>query len=381
MILSSSIIFLITFLLVCYSIKKIIYISYKKHLFDEPTEIRKIHETKTPNLGGVAIVASMIAISCLFLSTAGILHLNYIIIAAFGLFILGLTDDLVGVNPSKKIMAQLGVAVTIVILADCRLTNFHGVAGIYEIPYWAGSLVSVAFIIFFINAFNLIDGIDCLAGGIGFLICSVFAFYFYNMNQPGWYYVAVAMCGCLLGFLFFNRSPAKIFMGDTGSMFLGLIVSILSINFIELNKPVSGALSQPVFKCAPALVYALLIIPFFDTIRIFSIRIINKKSPFAADRKHIHHRLLDLRFSHMQSTGMLLMANVVSIVLVAIFITIKTELLLLLDTVYILLLNGLLFFIHYKRDRILLNQIKRLTPPKQRPKSIFFQNDGNTVMK
>ncbi len=201
------------------------------------------------------------------------------------------------------------------------------------------------------------------------------------MNQPGWYFAAVAMCGCLLGFLFFNRSPAKIFMGDTGSMFLGLIIAILSINFIEGNKPVSGALSQPVFKCAPALVYALLIIPFFDTLRIFSIRIINKKSPFAADRNHIHHRLLDLKFSHMQSTGILLLINIVSIVMVSLFITVKTELLLLIDTIYVLLLNGILLFIHHKRDSVLLNQIKRLTPPKQRPKNIFLRNGGNTVLK
>ena len=381
MIVSSIIIISVTLFLVCYSIKKIIYISHKKHLFDEPTEIRKIHKTKIPNLGGVAIVASMIAISCLFLTPANIPHLNYIIIAIFSLFILGLTDDLVGVNPTKKIIAQFGVAATIAILADCRVSSFHGIAGIYEIPYLVSILLSVVFIIFFINAFNLIDGIDCLAGSIGLMVCIVFAFYFFYLNQPGWYFVAVAMCGCLLGFLFFNRSPARIFMGDTGSMFLGLIVAMLSIKFMELNQSNPKAVLPPFFKSAPALVYALLIIPFFDTIRIFSMRLLKRKSPFEADRNHVHHRLLDLKLTHMQSTGILLLVNLFSIITISLLVNIKTELLILFDTVYILLLNGLLSFLLFKKKNTLLNQIKQIKPLKPMPKNIFSPSKESTVLK
>jgi UDP-GlcNAc:undecaprenyl-phosphate/decaprenyl-phosphate GlcNAc-1-phosphate transferase len=350
MITNSIFIFLSAFILVYYSIKKIIYISHKKHLFDEPSEDRKIHHTKTPNLGGVAIFSSITITACLFFPLSGVSHLNYIILSSLILFIVGLTDDLVGVNPAKKIIAQLLVAFTITLLADCRFTNFYGLFGLNEMPFAISILLSSLFIIFLINAFNLIDGINCLSGSIGFLACVTFAFYFLRMHQAGLLFVSVAMCGCLAGFLLFNKTPAKIFMGDTGSIFLGFIVAMLSIKFIELSKTGSAGLMQPEFQSAPGLVFGLLIIPVFDTLRIFSLRILKRKSPFRADRNHIHHRLIDLKFSHLQTTGILMAVNIFCLLLVFFLAhLLKTEILLLIITGFILILNAILSLIHLKQ--------------------------------
>ncbi|MDN3656771.1 MraY family glycosyltransferase [Ferruginibacter paludis] len=346
-ILFASFIFVANFLLVCYSIRKIIYIAHKKHLFDEPSEVRKIHLTKTPNLGGIAICAALVFTSSLFLSYVTIPKINYLIFVSLVLFILGTTDDLVGVNPTKKIITQLAVALIITMLAGCRITNLNGFLGITVLPYAFSIVFSSVFIVFLINAFNLIDGIDCLAGGIGLLVSICFSFYFWEMQQTGFMFIAVATAGCLGGFLLFNRTPAKIFMGDTGSMFLGFITALLSINFMELTQPTLFA-KHAVSTKAPAIVLGLLIIPVFDTLRIFVLRLLQKKSPFAADRNHIHHRLLDLGFSHLQSTGILLLVNVLALLAVLI-LPFRTEILFVIIAALVLACNAILSFFHRKR--------------------------------
>ncbi len=366
-------IFAANFLLVCYSIRKIIYIAHKKHLFDEPSEVRKIHLTKTPNLGGIAIFAALVFTSSLFLSYATIPKINYLIFVSLVLFILGTTDDLVGVNPTKKIIAQLAVALIITILADCRITDLHGFVGLTKLPYAVSVALSSVFIIFLINAFNLIDGIDCLAGSIGLLVCLCFAFYFWKMQQTGFLFIAVATAGCLAGFILFNQTPARIFMGDTGSMFLGFITAVFSINFIELNKPPLFKIATQVSEVAPAIVFGLLIIPVFDTLRIFVLRLIQKKSPFTADRNHIHHRLLDLGFTHLQSTGILLLVNFITLLMV-LTLPFKTETLFTIVTIFVLTGNVILSISH--RRWINKNGKKQITSSYQLPNQIVRLNDS-----
>jgi UDP-N-acetylmuramyl pentapeptide phosphotransferase/UDP-N-acetylglucosamine-1-phosphate transferase len=299
--------FPVTCALVGYSIRKIIYISEKKHLFDEPTETRKIHLTKTPNLGGVAIFATMIFVSCLFLPSLHVEGIRYICACSILLFFLGVTDDLVGIDPFKKMMAQVIVALLLTIPGDIRITGFPGLG---ELPYTVSVAFSVLFILLVINAFNLIDGINCLAGGIGLLNCIVFAFLFWHMHQEGYFFLCVSLAGCLTGFLLFNRTPARIFMGDTGSLFLGFLIAVLAIRFIGLNaSPATRVITGVSGASGMTAVLALLMIPIYDTLRVFFLRIRRGKSPFTADKNHIHHLLLELRLSHMQATGILLLVN------------------------------------------------------------------------
>ncbi|HMH22002.1 MAG TPA: MraY family glycosyltransferase [Puia sp.] len=343
---SNSILFIfpVTFALVWYMIRKIIYISEKKHLFDEPVGNRKIHLASTPNLGGVAIFATMLFVSFLFFPAMHVEGLRYICACAVLLFFLGLTDDIVGVNPAKKLVAQVIVALLITIPANMRITGFHGFLGWQEMSYPVSIIFSVLFILLVINAFNLIDGIDCLAGGIGLLTCCVFACYFWRMHEEGYFFLSVAMCGCLTGFLIFNRTPARIFMGDTGSLFLGFMASVLAIRFIGSGAVVPGAAASggSAGGSAIAIVAALLIIPVYDTMRVFFVRLRRGKSPFAADKRHIHHLLLDLRLSHLQATSVLLVVNILALVLAFATRDLAPEFQLLILAFFMLLMNGIL---------------------------------------
>jgi len=298
------------------SIPPIIRIAKLKHLFDEPSEDRKIHIFKTPNLGGVGIFISILLTICLLIPFNSIPHINFIIASTIILFALGLKDDLVGLSPLIKFTAQILAAGIICYFADIRLTSMYGFFGIGDISVPLSILISILVILLVVNAFNLIDGIDCLSGIVGFIVTSAFTFAFYALHQQGLMYLSICIAGSLAGFLYFNRSPAKIFMGDTGSLMLGFLIAILSIKFVEFNKYNVVSNAQPVFRSAPAMVCGLLIVPIFDTLRVFTLRIIKGVSPFNADRNHIHHRLIDFKLNHMQASGVLALVNLFFIAIV-----------------------------------------------------------------
>jgi UDP-GlcNAc:undecaprenyl-phosphate/decaprenyl-phosphate GlcNAc-1-phosphate transferase len=264
------------------------------------------------------------------------------------LFVLGLTDDLVGITPLKKLAAQVLVALIASVMANIRFESLYGIFGIQQLPYWASIFFSTFFIIFLINAINLIDGINALAGGISLLCCLAFSYFFWQLNAVGFLYLSIGMSGCLAGFLLFNVTPAKIFMGDTGSLFLGFILAIFSIQFLELSATNHTQVKNTTAISAPAIVFVLLIIPIFDTLRVFTIRVINKKSPFTADRNHIHHLLLDLKFSHLQATAILMAVNLSEVLLVYLLGAIRVELIFLIVTSYLLILFFFLWFINHQ---------------------------------
>ncbi|HKK39077.1 MAG TPA: MraY family glycosyltransferase, partial [Cryomorphaceae bacterium] len=205
-----------------------------KKLVDDPNEERKKHRKSTPTIGGIIIfAASIFAYSLWFpsdnLSYFGSLHhfsesvndFKFLIAAAILLFFIGVKDDIIGVAPMKKLIGHGIVGFILVVMADIRIMGMHGVFGIEEIPYWASVGLSVFTYIVVVNAINLIDGSDGLAAGTG-LICSVyFGLWFYGTYQYDLSMMAFVLAGSLGGFLLFNFSPAKIFMGDSGSLFIG----------------------------------------------------------------------------------------------------------------------------------------------------------------
>ena len=332
-------VFFSSLIVVCISIKKIIYIAKKCHLFDDPKEIRKVHLDKTPNLGGVAIYTTILLTTSIFTSYYHIQEINYIFAATVIIFTLGLTDDLVGVAPHKKFLAQFLAAFTVTVIANIRFTSFYGIFGIGEIPYAVSLVLTMLFIIFLINAFNLIDGVNCLAGSIALMTNIVFAVCFWKMQQYGSMLLSISISGALTGFLYFNKTPAKIFMGDTGSLTLGLIISVFSIFFIESNNALTMLNSKPTFLSAPVIVLGLLIVPIFDALRVFTLRIISNKSPFYADRNHIHHRLLNFNFTHLQVTGILSLVNIIFITIVFSLNNLGNETVLLIIVALTLFLN------------------------------------------
>jgi UDP-GlcNAc:undecaprenyl-phosphate/decaprenyl-phosphate GlcNAc-1-phosphate transferase len=279
---------------------------------DEPGE-RRSHKVSTPSLGGIGIFAGTLFSIIMWTPFEYFGDLQYILCAFIIIFLIGAKDDIDPMSPSKKFLGELFAASILVFRANVRLTSLYGFFGIYEIPEFASIILSIFTIIVIINAFNLIDGINGLSGSLGLLITFVLGIWFYLVGSIEISIVAFALGGALVAFLKYNITPAKIFMGDTGALLLGLVCSILAIKFIELHNEL--AVSPYTFKSAPSVAIAILILPLFDTLRVFVLRVLEGKSPFDPDRKHIHHILIDLGLTHMQATGVLFLTNILFILL------------------------------------------------------------------
>jgi len=282
-------IFLFAGITVVLSIPSIIYISIDYNLFDKNDMHRKIHGDNISRLGGLSIVGSFTVSTLLFSTLTTFEGANFLITSCIILAALGLKDDVYGSNTSTKFILQLIVAIILVFFGDFRLTSLYGVLGIGDMNVMWGGIFSVILIIFLNNAFNLIDGIDGLAASIGIIANLIFGIIFALMDQIPYAFIAFALAGSIAGFLKFNWNPAKIFMGDTGALIIGLVTATLSIKFIELNK--FSDKPDPFIYSAPAIAVSILIVPIFDSLRIFTVRILKGKSPFDGDRNHIHHRM------------------------------------------------------------------------------------------
>ena len=313
--LPSHLIYLLTFIssliISLVSIPQIMLISAKKRLFDIPDNDRKIHMRIVPNLGGIGIFFAYITTSSLFLNPDSFRNWNYITASSLLLFLTGVMDDLVSLGPSKKFMAQFIAAFITVCIADIRLTSLHGIFGVYELTYWYSVIFSVVGCIFITNAFNLIDGIDGLAGSIGVLCTFTMGVCLAASGNAGAASLAFSLMGAIAGFLRFNTAPAKIFMGDTGSLLMGYTISALCIMFINSYDSVKE-IGRIIHSPGGALVVCLsvLFVPVFDSFRVFSTRLAKGISPFKADRSHLHHYLLDLGFTHSRTVTILLTANI-----------------------------------------------------------------------
>lgn len=305
--LSIAISFTITFL----AIPVIITVAERKKLFDLPNE-RKIHQNPIPSLGGLGIFAGFVMACLIAIQFHDSPEFQYFLAASFVIFFLGLKDDILVISPIKKFIGQVLAAFLIIYKGNVQIRSMHGFMGIHELPESFSLLLTYFTIIVIINSFNLIDGIDGLAGSLGLMAAVVFGFYFLQVNMPAYSILAFGLAGSLAAFLIFNFHPAKIFMGDTGSLLIGLINSILVVKFIEVANAVN--VPYPIVP-SPAIGFAILMIPLLDTLRVFAIRIVHRRSPFSPDRNHVHHLLLDKGLSHRTITLTLVSINMLAIVL------------------------------------------------------------------
>ena len=334
--------FLTAFTLTYFAIPSIINIAKKKNLTDEPDE-RRSHTVSTPSLGGIAIFAGVIFSIILWTPFGLFGDLQYILCSFIIIFLIGAKDDILPISPNKKLIGEILAASILVFKSNVKLTSMYGIFGIYELPEMVSIALSIFTILVIINAFNLIDGINGLSGSISTLISVTLGTWFFLTDQIALSIVAFSLAGAVVAFLKYNFTPAKIFMGDTGSLLVGLVCSILAIKFIESHN-VIGAEHRWAFNAVPAVAVGIMILPLFDTLRVFTMRAIRGKSPFHPDRSHIHHLLIDFGFSHMQATGILIMVNIFFIVLVFSLQNIGSFNLLLVIITFALALSGILFY-------------------------------------
>ncbi len=304
--------FVIALCIALYSVPVVIRISHALKMFDQPNGRSSAH-VAVPTLGGIAIFLGFILAATIGVDGYTFPGLTSIFTSLLLMFFVGLKDDILNLSPYKKIIAQLIAAMILIFLAKIRFTNLHGFLGIEEIGYSLGVLLTIFVMIVFINAFNLIDGIDGLAAGLSIFATTLFGIWFYLTGHFEYAVLSLSLVGALSGFFFYNvyGTKNKIFMGDTGSLILGTLMAVIVIKFNEFNIDQTARYS---ISSSPAVSFAILIYPLIDTLRVFMIRIINKRSPFLPDKNHIHHRLLLMGFSHKQATFTIIAVNILFII-------------------------------------------------------------------
>ena len=320
-----------SFAITFFTIPVIINIAKQKKLFDIPDE-RKIHTSQIAPLGGVAIFAGVVLSTLVALTFSQATEFQYFIAAALVIFFLGLKDDILVISPLKKLVGQVLAASLIIHKGGIQLKSLHGFLGLQELPEGMGLLLTYFTIIIIINAFNLIDGVDGLAGSLGLMVALIFGSYFFAIGLMPYAILSFSLASALAAFLIFNFQPARIFMGDSGSLLVGMISAILAVKFINVAP---GNAVMPLTS-SPALGFSILLIPLLDTLRVFGIRVLNGKSPFYPDRNHIHHILLNKNLSHQSITLIIVCTSLL-------FVGIAYSALSLGNTGLTILLTGLFF--------------------------------------
>lgn len=301
-----------------FAIPRIVIIAKIKRLFDEPNA-RKVHKGAIPRLGGLSFFPAAL------FSFAFVLGLRYyygydisldlqvellteflfVMAGMLILYFVGMADDLIGVGYRNKFVAQIFAGVCLV-FAGVTVFDLQGLCGVYRLPFAMDALLTIAVVVLTVNAFNLIDGVDGLCSGLGTIILTTLGVLFIYYQLFVYAMFAFGMVGVLIAFFQYNvlGTRLKVFMGDTGSLTLGYMIVFLGLKFVNLENTTFIALG---LNSTLAILAGLLFVPVFDTCRVFVSRISRGKSPFFPDKNHVHHKLLQLNRTHLQSTGILLL--------------------------------------------------------------------------
>lgn len=290
--------FFTAFVLSLLFIPVVIYLVRRYRLYDIP-DARKRHSAPIPTMGGLAVVAAFIPALLFWGTSPDNMTTSVFLLTVLLLTALGIADDQRDLSARYKLMVQTGIAAMIAV-AGFRIRTLGPFFDDGELPLMVQYILTVFFITGITNAFNLIDGIDGLAGGIAFMSLSILALFFFRIQDYPGACTALALAGGLLGFLYFNLNPARIFMGDTGSLVIGFVIAVLGIRLVNIAPTHSNLLPEPL-----TLLAGLVMLPALDMVRVCSFRMLKGRPPFSADRTHLHHLLTDQGFGHSAATRLL----------------------------------------------------------------------------
>lgn len=294
-----------SFFMTLFGMPTLIKVAKLKQLVDEPGEDRKVHHRSVPTIGGVMIFISVffnVLFWVGFVDAEASFNFNAqpLTMACLVLiFFTGLKDDIIGMSPSKKLMVHLFIGIALTTISQYRIESFGGLFGINELPEMLSIGFSVFVYIVIVNAWNLIDGLDGLAAGFTVIAMSAFTFWFLSVGAQAEALLSIATGGTMLAFLVFNFAPARIFMGDCGSLFVGVIGYVLATSV--MSTPTEAIPDHLLLVSKEVLVMGILAFPLVDTLRVFILRAARGISPFHPDRNHLHHRLM-MRFGTHRKT-------------------------------------------------------------------------------
>lgn len=367
------------------TIPSIVIISKKKKLFDTPNN-RKVHTNDVSRLGGVSFLPAIFLSLCVMIGIRNITgnHISGLFEYSFNtefmfftagvmlLFFTGLADDLIGVGYKNKFVVQI-ISALLLSISSLYIDDFSGLFGLHSISSVAGIIFTTIAIVLIVNAYNLIDGVDGLCSGLTIIAVSTFTVWFWIHGLIIYAMIGCAVLGCVMVFFFYNviGRRLKVFMGDAGSLVLGFSVCFLGLKFIDLNS--SGA-----YGITNGLVITLSIvfIPVFDTIRVFTERIAAGHSPFHPDKTHIHHYMLELGFTHLQSTLIILFSAFVLLMTNILLANININLLFVVDVLFGLIFLCVIPKVLVKRN-IKIRKKENTKTPKKEQQSVQLLTEKN----
>ena len=324
--------FIASFLLGGAMIRLLLRIAYHNRVFDQP-DARKVHTIPVPRLGGMAFLPTIIIVIAFtigslyrfdlvhasFTDNVLFVRVAYLMGAAMVLYVVGVADDLSDIGYKTKFAFQF-LSALILAFSGLWIRNLYGLFGVYEIPDWVGIPLTLLLLVFVMNALNLIDGIDGLASGIAIVSLACFSAIFIYERRFVYAMTSLSILGVVSAFWLFNvfgkaEKETKLYMGDTGTLTLGLILCFFILGlgtFIGHNGPTRNC---KYFTIA----FTSLMIPMLDVVRLIIYRIKHHKNPFKPDMNHIHHKLLQLGLTSRQALFALLTADILLILLNAFF--------------------------------------------------------------
>ncbi|MDN3204658.1 MraY family glycosyltransferase [Algoriphagus sediminis] len=321
-----------------------------KGLGDQPGG-RKIHKKFIPSMGGIAIYAAAAVSLAIWAWQFPIPDVRYLLGAISIMFFVGLRDDLVELKASHKIAGQLVAVLLVVVVSDIRIKDLHGFLGVEELNLYFSYAFSAFVILALTNAFNLIDGLDGLAGTIASITFAFLGAWFYIQGLESYALVSFVFLGAILAFLCFNWHPAKIFMGDTGSLTLGFALGALVIAFMEVNAalPEGSVLKfQPTFTTG----IALMLFPLYDMARVFARRISKGLGPMTPDKSHVHHFLMRMGLRHDQVA---LILGITQVAFIALAFLLKDFS----DHIALPIISAVVLFMGYRLDKVTVKYVKK----------------------
>ena len=286
-----------------------------KNRLIQNTNHRSSHKKIVPSFGGLAFflvfligvlitpeIIEKVFHACKLGYINSMIMRGHIIISLIFIAYTGLKDDNKILSPFRKLLGQLASAGLIVSFKYFRIQSLYGLFGIYDIPLAMSIIISIVFIVAFMNAFNLIDGIDGNAAINGISTSFFFCIFFYYMESMFFIGFCVMIIGTLSAFLRYNFSNSKkIFMGDTGSLTIGLVFSILALRILNIQDfQINSDFIE--YHDIPIMILTILYLPIIDVVRVVVIRIKNNKAIYKPDRNHIHHAIVDIGFSHRRAS-------------------------------------------------------------------------------
>jgi UDP-GlcNAc:undecaprenyl-phosphate/decaprenyl-phosphate GlcNAc-1-phosphate transferase len=303
-----------TFIIGYYLVPLLIKVAYHKNLYDKPDGKRKVHDRFIPALGGVSIFVAFFVGFSMSGFADDMKGYPYMAAAAMVLFFTGLKDDLIGLSPAKKLAIQVVLSLFVIFGCVAVIDNFYGLFGLEAIPLWIAVPVTVFTMIVIMNSYNLIDGIDGLAAGVGIIASLLFCIGFMVADEVALAIMSLFAAASLAAFLIHNFRPASIFMGDSGSLVIGFLLAFLAIRFVGLGG--NPAYVEAFGNSSPVFAVLILIVPLYDTLRVFVRRLLKKRSPFMPGMDHIHHVFLKYGRSH-RSAALYLYGSMIFIAMVA----------------------------------------------------------------